>query len=202
MATTRPRARTRPAADPLARFRRCFAAARRAGIELPESMALATTDAAGRPSVRFVLLKEATARGFVFFTDGRSRKGRELRARPVAAVAFYWHATGMQVRIEGRIEEVDAAEADAYWETRPRGSRLAASVSRQSAPLASRAALLAAWRRLDRRAGPSLPRPPEWTGFRLVARTIEFWRRGEFRLHERDLYVRRRGGWTRTLLQP
>lgn len=196
MPTTRP-------TEPLTRFRRDFAAAARAGIELPEAMALATVDAAGRPSVRFVLLKHVDARGFVFFTDARSRKGRELRARPVAAAVFYWHETGKQVRVEGTIESVDAEEADAYWETRPRGSRLAAAVSRQSAPLASRAQLRAAWRALDRRTdGGPVPRPPEWTGFRLVPAAIEFWRRGEFRLHERDLYVRRRGGWKRTALQP
>ncbi len=190
-------------ADPLPRFRRWYAAATRAGIELPDAMALATADAAGRPSVRFVLLKGADERGFVFFTDARSRKGRELRERPAAAAVFYWHAIGKQVRVEGGIEEVDRAEADAYWATRPRGSRLAASVSRQSAPLATRAQLLAAWRRLDRRLGRGpIPRPPRWTGFRIVPTAIEFWKRGEFRLHERDLYVRRRGGWTRTTLQP
>ncbi len=193
----------RPTSDPLLRFHRWFAAAGRAGIELPEAMALATADAAGRPSVRFVLLKHADARGFVFFTDGRSRKGRELRARPHAAMVFYWHAIGKQVRIEGRIVEVTAVEADAYWETRPRGSRLAASVSLQSAPLASRARLLAAWHRLDRRsADGALPRPPAWTGYRLVPRAIEFWKRGEFRLHERERYRRTRAGWRGTLLQP
>jgi pyridoxamine 5'-phosphate oxidase len=193
----------RPTTDPLARFHRWFGEASRAGIELPEAMALATADAAGRPSVRFVLLKGADARGFVFFTDGRSRKGRELRTRPAAAIVFYWHETGKQVRIEGRIAEVTSAEADAYWKTRPRGSRLAASASLQSAPLARRAQLLDAWHRLDRRfADAPIPRPPAWTGFRLVPRAIEFWRRGESRLHERERYVRARGGWRCTLLQP
>jgi pyridoxamine 5'-phosphate oxidase len=189
--------------DPLTRFRRWFAEAGRAGIELPEAMALATADAAGRPSVRFVLLKGADPRGFVFFTDGRSRKGRELRVTPHAALVFYWHEIGKQVRIEGRIVEVSAAEADAYWETRPRGSRLAASASLQSAPLAARAELLAAWRRLDRRyARQPIPRPAAWTGYRVVPRAIEFWTRAEFRLHERERFVRSRGGWRRTLLQP
>jgi len=193
----------RPTSDPIARFHRWFAEAGRAGIELPEAMALATADTAGRPSVRFVLLKQADAHGFVFFTDGRSRKGAELRARPHAGLVFYWHETGKQVRIEGRIAEVSAAEADAYWETRPRGSRLAASVSHQSAPLARRAELLAAWHRLDRRtaAGP-IPRPRAWTGYRVIPRAIEFWKRGEFRLHERERYLRSRDGWRRTLLQP
>ncbi len=193
----------RSANEPLAMFRRWFAEARRAGIELPEAMALATADASGRPAVRMVLLKEASARGFVFFTDGRSRKARDLAANPQAAVAFYWHESGKQVSVKGRIEEVDAGEADAYWATRPLGSRLAASVSTQSAPLASRAQLLAAWRRLERQVGSApIPRPPRWTGYRLLPAEIEFWRRGEFRLHHRILYVRRRGGWRRTLLQP
>ncbi len=194
---------TTPPIEPLRRFRRWFHEARRAGIELPEALALATADHAGRPAVRFVLLKEADARGFVFFTDGRSRKGRELRENPRAAGVFYWHETGKQVRVEGRIEEVAAAEADAYWETRPRASRLAASISTQSAPLPSRARLVAAWRNLDRRLGDgAIPRPPTWTGYRIVPSAIEFWRRGESRLHDRVLYVRRRGGWKRTLMQP
>jgi pyridoxamine 5'-phosphate oxidase len=193
----------RPTTDPLARFHRWFGEAARAGIELPEAMALATADAAGRPSVRFVLLKEVDARGFVFYTDGRSRKGRELRARPAAAIVFYWHETGKQVRVEGRVVEVAPAEADAYWETRPRGSRLAASASLQSAPLTRRAQLLDAWHRLDRRfTEDPIPRPPAWTGFRLVPRAIEFWKLGESRLHERERYVRSRGGWRCTLLQP
>ena len=193
----------RPTTDPLARFRRWFGEARRARIDLPEAMALATADAAGRPSVRFVLLKGPDERGFVFFTDGRSRKGRELRARPAAASVLYWHEIGKQVRVEGRIVEIAPAEADAYWETRPRGSRLAASASLQSAPLVSRAHLLDAWHRLDRRfADGPIPRPPAWTGFRLKPRAIEFWKRRESRLHERERYVRSRGGWRRTLLQP
>lgn len=194
---------TTPPNEPLTRFRRWFREAQRAGIELPESMALATADAAGRPAARFVLLKEADARGFVFFTDGRSRKGRELRENPAASIVFYWHETGKQVRVDGTIEEVDVADADAYWETRPRGSRLAASTSTQSAPLASRARLLKSWRALQRRYGRgAIPRPPTWTGYRVIPSAIEFWTRGEFRLHERVLYTRRRGGWTRTLLQP
>jgi pyridoxamine 5'-phosphate oxidase len=190
-------------AGPLPTFRRWYAEAAGAGIELPEAMALATADAAGRPSARFVLLKQADERGFVFFTDARSRKGREMRDRPAAAVVFYWHATGKQVRVEGRIEAVDPADADEYWETRPRESRLAASVSTQSAGLDSRARLLADWRRLQRTLdGEPVPRPRTWVGYRLVPRAIEFWRRGEHRLHERERWTRTRGGWTRTLLQP
>lgn len=166
-------------------------------------MVVATADRRGRPSARFILLKHADDLGFVFFTDGRSRKGCELRENPHAALVFYWHETGKQVRVEGDVEEVDAAEADAYWATRPRGSRLAASVSTQSAALDRRADLFAAWRALDRSlATDAIPRPPTWTGYRVRPSAIEFWRRGEFRLHERELFVRRRGGWRRTILQP
>ena len=189
--------------DPIAKFIRWLADARRLRIPNYEAMALATAMRSGKISVRFVLLKKIDERGFVFFTDARSRKGRELRDNPRASLALYWQPKGRQVRVEGRVEEVTPAEADAYWETRPRGSRLAASVSHQSAPLARRAELLAAWHRLDRRtaAGP-IPRPRAWTGYRVIPRAIEFWKRGEFRLHERERYLRSRDGWRRTLLQP
>jgi len=191
------------AADPVARFNRWFAQARRARIPLAENMALATADGAGRPSVRFVLLKHADRDGFVFYTNGRSPKGRELRQRPRAAIAFYWDPIGKQVRVEGPVKEVSAAEADAYWKTRPRESCLAALASTQSAPLASRAALLARWKRLGREhRTDAIPRPREWTGFRIIPQEIEFWTRGDHRLHHRELFVRGRGGWTRTLLQP
>jgi pyridoxamine 5'-phosphate oxidase len=166
-------------------------------------MALATATRAGAPSVRFVLLKQADRRGFVFFTDARSRKGRELARNARAAFAFYWNPLGRQVRIEGRVAPISAREADAYWETRPRPSRLAASVSHQSAELPSRAWLIARWRRLGRqnRRRP-VPRPSTWTGFRVVPDTIEFWTHREHRLHDRELFVRGRRGWRRTLLQP
>jgi pyridoxamine 5'-phosphate oxidase len=153
--------------------------------------------------VRFVLLKHADARGLVFFTDGRSRKGRELGANPRAALALYWHTTGRQVRIEGAVEAVSAAEADAYWATRPRPSRLAASASHQSAALGSRARLMARWRRLGRAyRGRPVPRPPAWTGFRVRPDRVEFWRHRAHRLHERELFLRTSRGWRRRLLQP
>lgn len=189
--------------DPIVRFQRWFAAARRTGTPLPEAIALASADRRGRPAVRYVLLKHVDARGFVFFTDGRSRKGAELAANPAAAFAVYWDALGKQVRVEGRVTGVAAAEADAYWRTRPRESRLAAAASRQSARLESRAALTARWRALARRyPGDDVPRPTVWTGYRIVPRAIEFWTRGEFRLHRRERFVRRRGVWRRSLLQP
>lgn len=191
------------AADPIARFRSWFRAAVRTGAPLPEAIALATADRRGRPSVRYVLLKGVDDGGFVFFTDGRSRKGGELAANPEAAFACYWDALGKQVRVEGRVTEVTADEADAYWRTRPRESRLAAMASRQSAVLARRADLMTRWRTLARQhPGDDVPRPPEWKGYRIAPRAIEFWTRGEFRLHRRERFERRGGRWTSRLLQP
>jgi len=189
--------------DPIARFRRCYAAAERANVPHANAMALATADRRGNPSVRFVLLKGVDERGFVFYTDARSRKGRELAGRPAASGAFHWHATGTQVRIEGRVVPVSPEEIDAYWATRPRGSRLAAATSHQSAPMPSHAWLLARWRRL--RAAlvrAPVPRPTAWTGYRIVPHAIEFWRRGAHRLHQRTRYERTRSGWRQQLLQP
>ncbi|HUI25278.1 MAG TPA: pyridoxamine 5'-phosphate oxidase [Candidatus Kryptonia bacterium] len=189
--------------NPLTQFHHWFAEAQRAGAPLPEAMALATADMKGRPSVRFVLLKGADARGFVFYTNGRSRKGRELRRNQSASAVFYWDVIGKQVRIDGTVEHVAAADADAYWATRPRESQLAARASHQSAPLASHAALLALWKQLRRTyRGKEIPRPRGWVGIRIVPATIEFWTRGEHRLHQRELFTRNRRGWKRTLLQP
>jgi pyridoxamine 5'-phosphate oxidase len=189
--------------EPLVLFRRWYARARRAGIPLPDAMALATVDARGRPAVRFVLLKSADPDGFVFFTDARSPKGRDLRANRRAAAVFYWHPIGKQVRIAGPVEEVTAAEADAYWHTRPRASRLAALASSQSAALAARADLLTRWRELRAtHRGRPISRPRDWTGFRMRPDEIEFWTRGAHRLHRRERYRRRAKRWVRTLLQP
>jgi len=189
--------------DPIARFHRWFGQARRAGTRLPEAMALATGTRRGAPSVRFVLLKAADARGFVFFTSAASPKGEDLDANPRAAIAFYWNPIGRQVRIEGRVERVHPDEADAYWATRPRASQLAALASRQSARLSSRAWLKARWRRLRRQyRGKPIPRRPTWTGFRVVPQSIEFWTHREHRLHHRELFIRARRGWHRLLLQP
>lgn len=191
-------------ADPIARFQRWFAAARRhAQIPQPEATALATADRRGRPSVRIVLLKHADAAGFVFFTNADSRKGREMLANPHAALAFHWHPLGRQVRVEGRVAMVTPAEADAYWATRPRESQLGGAASAQSAPIASRAALVARWRALARRyRGRDVPRPPHWTGFRLVPEAIEFWTLRPYRLHDRERFTRARGGWRMMRLQP
>jgi pyridoxamine 5'-phosphate oxidase len=189
--------------DPIAKFRRWYVAAARARVPLHDAMALATSGRSGAPSVRFVLLKGVDARGFVFYTNGRSQKGLELAGRRRAAFAFYWDALGKQVRVEGRVVPLAAAEVDAYWATRPRGSQLAAVSSDQSAPMRSHAWLLARWRRLRRDlAGRPVPRPPGWTGYRIVPDRIEFWTRGAHRLHRRECWTWRRSRWRRTLLQP
>jgi pyridoxamine 5'-phosphate oxidase len=189
--------------DPIARFQRWFAHARRAGAPLAEAMALATVDAHGRPAVRFVLLKQGDANGFVFFTNAASRKGREIASTRRGALAFYWDTIGKQVRIDGTIEVLPTAVADAYWATRPRASQLAAVASRQSEPVASRSILVARWKRLTRHyAHHPVPRPEQWLGYRLVPDTIEFWTRHQDRLHHRELFVRTRRGWKVQLLQP
>ena len=195
--------RTQMANDPFIQFQHWFAEAQRAGIRLPEAMALATADAQGRPSVRFVLLKSADERGFVFFTNAGSRKGGELRDNPRASLAFYWDEILKQVRVDGGVEMVAPSEVDTYWTTRPRESQLAARASRQSATLASHAQLLARWEVLRHRyRDKDVPRPAGWVGYRLVPDAIEFWTHRDHRLHERELFVRTRGGWKCKLLQP
>ncbi|TFH23594.1 MAG: pyridoxamine 5'-phosphate oxidase [Myxococcales bacterium] len=191
------------AVDPIRRFKSWYAEARRAEAPLPEAVALATADARGRPSVRWVLLKDVDERGFVFYTNSGSRKGRELEVNPHAALAFYWDVTGKQVRVEGHVTRVSGDEADAYWSGRPQGSQVAAAASKQSAPVESRAELMSEYRKLSRlHVGSPVPRPPQWTGFRIVPERIEFWTRREPRLHQRELFVRRRDDWKRTILQP
>jgi pyridoxamine 5'-phosphate oxidase len=192
-----------PRNDPIAKFVRWLEDARALQRPNYDAMALATANPGGQPTVRFVLLKGIDQRGFLFFTDSRSRKGRELRANPHASLAFYWQPKGRQVRVEGRVEEVAASEADEYWSTRPRRSQLAASASFQSAPLRSRASLLARVTRLaGKHRGREIPRPHEWSGFRLRPERIEFWTHREHRLHDRELYIRRGNKWRRGLLQP
>jgi pyridoxamine 5'-phosphate oxidase len=190
--------------DPIARFHRWFAAARRHdAIPQPEAMTLATADRRGRPSARLVLLKHADADGFVFYTNADSRKGDELLVNPYAALVFHWQPLGRQVRVEGRVVQVADAEADAYWATRPRDSQLGGAASTQSAPIASRAALLARWHALARRLrGKPVPRPPHWTGFRVTPEVIEFWTQRPYRMHDREVFRRWRGKWKATRLQP
>jgi pyridoxamine 5'-phosphate oxidase len=164
-------------------------------IDGPE-MAIATATPDGRPSVRMVLLKSADERGFTFFTNYESRKGRELETNPRAALLF--HRPGIQVRVEGRVERIAAEESDTYWETRPAASRRSAAASRQSEPVGSRAELEAAVA-----AQPEEPpRPARWGGYRLIPDAYEFWRHRDDRLHERHLFRAGDRGWQVLLLQP
>ncbi len=190
-------------AHPVIQFNRWYAAARRAHEAQADGMALATAGRAGRPAVRYVLLKGADESGFTFYTNLGSPKARALTANPRAALAFYWHKAGRQVRITGRIRPVSGTEADAYWVTRPRQSQLGGWASAQSRPIASRARLVARAARLAFKfRGRPVPRPANWSGFRLIPATIEFWTRGLFRLHDRILWQRTRRGWRATRLQP
>jgi pyridoxamine 5'-phosphate oxidase len=190
-------------ADPIAQFERWFADARRAEVHEPNAMTLATVDAAGQPAARMVLLKGVDARGLAFFTNRDSRKARELLANPKAALVFWWGPLQRQVRFEGVIEEVDAAEADEYFASRPRGSQLAAWASAQSSVIEGRAALEAEERRHRERFGEDeVPRPPFWGGYRLVPAVVEFWHGRASRLHDRLRYTRTPDGWRIERLAP
>lgn len=191
------------ASDPIARFRSWYRDAEKRGARQPDAMALATVGRGGVPSLRFVLLKGADERGFVFVTDGRSRKGGELARNAHVAATFYWNATGKQVRIEGRARPVSAAESDELWRDRPRGSQLSAAASLQSALLAERAVLVRRRAELARRfRGQPVPRPDGWCGYRIVPERIELWVHRANRLHHRELFERSARGWRKTLLQP
>jgi pyridoxamine 5'-phosphate oxidase len=191
--------------DPYEQFQAWFTDAKASEPNDPDAMALATVDAAGRPSVRMVLLKGIDQRGFVFYTNNESRKGAELSSTRRAALCFHWKSLRRQVRVEGPVVPVSEAEADAYFESRSRGSRLAARASDQSRPLKDRATLLARWAEETARFGDDapVPRPPHWSGWRVEPETIEFWSDGEFRLHDRFLFRRAQdSGWTIERLYP
>jgi pyridoxamine 5'-phosphate oxidase len=191
------------AADPHLLFEDWFAEARAAEPNDPEAMALATADAAGRPSARMVLLKGHDARGFAFYTNSQSRKGGEIAANPRAALVFHWKSLRRQVRIEGRIEPTGDAEADAYFATRSRDARLGAWASDQSRPLASRAAFEARYQQaVAEHEGGDVPRPDYWRGYRIVPDRIEFWTDRPHRLHERRLFTLGEDGWSEGLLYP
>jgi pyridoxamine 5'-phosphate oxidase len=188
--------------DPLRQFKRWFDDARGTALPAPEAMALATATPKGRPSVRMVLLKSADERGFTFHTNYESRKGDELTENPHAALLFHWQPLGRQVRVEGCVERVASEESEAYFRSRPLGSRLAAWASPQSRPLADRAELDGLYAEAQERFGENVPLPPTWGGFRLVADAYEFWQHGVDRLHDRIRYERDADGWTKTRLAP
>lgn len=189
--------------DPIARFEAWLAEATASEPNDPNALCLATATPDGRPSARMVLLKGVDARGFVFYTNLESRKGGELAANPHAALCFHWKTLQRSVRVEGPVEAVSREEADAYYASRARGSRIGAWASRQSRPLEGRWALERAVAETTLRFGVGeIPRPEHWSGFRVLPERIEFWRDMPFRLHERQVFHRAGEGWRIEALYP
>lgn len=192
-------------AEAIATFRTLLAEATAAGDPEPTAMTVATADAKGRPSARTVLLKHVDEQGFVFYTNFDSRKGRQLAANPQAALLFLWKTLReqVQVKVEGTVEPVTAAEADAYFASRPRESQIGAWASLQSQTLDSRETFERRIAEFSAKfEGGAVPRPPHWSGFRVVPEMVEFWYGAKFRLHERQRYARVDGRWTKRMLYP
>jgi len=188
--------------DPIQQFHTWFAQALDAKLPEPNAMTVATVDAAGRPAARILLIKGADERGFVFFTNYESRKGHELAVNPHASLLFHWIELERQVRIEGKVERTSDAESDAYFASRPLGSRIGAWASEQSAVIDSRATLEAREADIRAKFGDNPPRPPHWGGYRLVPDTLEFWQGRPSRLHDRIRYTRAGDGWQIDRLSP
>ena len=189
--------------NPFALFRKWFRDAEKAGEPLFEAMALATATRAGNPSVRLVLNRGVSRGGFVFYTNYNSRKAADLEENPRAAAVFHWPTLERQLRIEGRVQKLTRQESEAYFQTRPRESRVSAGASPQSAKISGRSFLEEAYARAHARFGDgTIPCPPFWGGYRIVANCIEFWEGKPHRLHDRVLYKRRGSTWTRSRLAP
>lgn len=189
--------------DPFARFNAWFEEARESEINDPNAVALATADSQGRPSLRMVLLKGFDERGFTFYTNLESRKGQDLAVNANAALLFHWKSLRRQVRIEGPASQVPDEEADEYFATRPRGSRIGAWASDQSRPMEGMFVLERRVAEFTAKFGiGAIPRPPHWSGYRVAPERIEFWRDGKFRLHERLVFVRDGGDWRTERLFP
>ncbi len=189
--------------EPFGVFRAWMTEAEAGETNDPNAMSLATVDADGMPDVRIVLLKGIDERGFVFYTNLESRKGEELAVNPRAALCFHWKSLRRQVRVRGAIERVSDAEADAYYQSRARGSRIGAWASAQSRPLDSRETLVSRVAELEAEYdGREIPRPPHWSGTRVIPETVEFWRDGAYRLHDRCVFGRVGEGWRKTRLYP
>ena len=194
-----------PDAEPLVEFERLFADAKKKAGKTDDAtvVTLATADEQGRPSARMVLLKGVDERGFVFYTNYGSRKAAELDANPRAALCFHWAWIGKQYRAEGPVERVSAEESDAYFASRPHGSRIGAWASKQSQPLESRAGLVARVAKIEARfAGREVPRPDFWGGYRLAPERVEIWHNQLYRLHDRFVYERDGDGWVKRRLYP
>lgn len=189
--------------DPHRQFARWFDEAHAAGVHEPEAVTLATADADGRPSARMVLLRGHGDQGYLWFTNGLSRKGHELTTNPHAALVAHWAPIGRQVRLEGPVTPAPAERSDAYFASRDRGSQLGAWASHQSEPLTDRDELLQRLADMDRRfADGPVPRPPHWGGWLLHPVRVEFWQHGVNRLHDRIEYTRAGDGWQRRRLNP